>query len=136
MTALSFRLPVHLDRARLWDGLVRKAEDPTGYISAITGCTVLEHFPDWLLREIVIRGSVRQRERVRFEPPDRIVFDQVTDDALATITNVIVEHDDGSLSLELIIDGQPAALAEMSDYFAGTLREIVDALHAEAGVPR
>ncbi|MEV6964596.1 AtaL-like protein [Hamadaea sp. NPDC051192] len=134
MSSISFRRPVHLDRDRVWAGLLHKAADPTSYISAITGCTVLEREPGALVREIVVNGSIRHRERAVFHAPDRIVFHQLTDSSLDTIVNTI-EEEDGVLYLRLTITGTPGRLAEMHDYFAHTLEEIVTALHAGAGAP-
>jgi hypothetical protein len=100
-------LPVRLSRAQLWDGLVHKAADPVPYVPAITGCTVLERYPDGLLREIVVRDSERQRERVYFENGRRVVFDQVTDPFLRTIVNEIGENGPDGVSLTLTVTLTP-----------------------------
>lgn len=134
MSSISFRRPVNLDRDRLWAGLLHKAANPTSYISSITDCTVLERRPGELVREIVVNGSIREREHAIFHAPDRIVFHQLTDSSLDTIVNSI-EAEDGTVYLRLTITGTPGRLAEMNDYFAHTLVEIVDALHAGVGAP-
>ncbi|GAB2483175.1 hypothetical protein GCM10027063_26620 [Promicromonospora xylanilytica] len=132
---LSATLPVRLGRERLWDELVRKAENPVPFIPAIIGCTVLERHPDGFLREIVIEGGHRQRERVVLVPPHRVEFEQVTDPLLVRITNEITGDDD-ALSLTLTVElspeglaGGPQLVAGTREYFAGTLRSIVDTLH-------
>jgi hypothetical protein len=136
---LSATLPVRLDRERLWAELVRKAEDPVPFIPAIIDCTVLERHPDGFLREIVIDGGRRQRERVVFAPPNRVEFEQVTDPLLTRITNEITRggtRDGEELSLTLTIELSAEGLAKgpefvagTREYFAGTLRSIVDTLH-------
>jgi hypothetical protein len=134
MTLIEFRRPVSVSRDQLWQSLLRKAEDPVRYIDAITACTVLERHDGGLLREIEV-GGTRQTERVRFLPPDRIVFDQVTDDELETISNIVEVDGNGRLHLVLAVAGTPERLARMHDYFGETLRQIVTVLHRDAGVP-
>jgi hypothetical protein len=135
---LSATLPVRLDRERLWTELVRKAEDPVPFIPAIIECTVLERRADGFLREIVIDGGRRQRELVVLAPPNRVEFEQVTDPLLTRITNEIT-GDGAELSLTLTVELSPEGLARgpefvagTREYFAGTLRSIVDALHGAA----
>ena len=135
-------LPVRLDRATLWEGLTRKAADPVPFIPAITACTVLERYPDGLLREITIEGGERQRERGRFTPRRRIVFEQLTEPYLSSIENEIVELESGGLLLVLTVrlsaagieraEREPGYLKGTDEYFAGTLHSIVDTLHANA----
>ena len=134
-------LPVRLRVEELWAGLRHKAENPVGYIPAITACTVLERTESGFVREIVIRDTVRQRERVTFQPMRKIVFDQLTDPDLATIVNEITEDDNGiSLTLIVVVSAngmaraqrEPTFLADTEEYFAGTLRTIVAELHRGA----
>jgi hypothetical protein len=134
-------LPVRTSRAQLWAALVRKAEDPVPFIPAITACQILERYPDGgLLREIVIGYEHRQRERARFEPEDRVVFAQLTDPNLTTIVNEIGADADGptlTLAVELSEAGAargPEFIEQTRAYFTGTLRAIVDTMHANAGV--
>ncbi|GAB3174237.1 hypothetical protein GCM10027059_46120 [Myceligenerans halotolerans] len=134
-TRLSATLPVRLDRTRLWQELLRKAENPVPFIPAVVGCTVLERDPDGLLREIVLEDGRRERERVVFAPPGRIEFEQVTDPLLTRIVNEISE-DGGQLWLTLHVDLSAEGVARGAgfeagtrQYFAGTLRSIVDTLH-------
>lgn len=139
MVAIASTLPVDLSRAQLWEGLKRKAVDPVPFVPAITACTILERYSDGLLREIVVRDTDRHRERVVFEPTTRVVFEQLTDPQLATITNEIEEDGTGGLRLTLTValspegiaraQREPQYLAESRDFFAGTLRAIVDTLH-------
>jgi hypothetical protein len=139
---LTSTLPVRLRPEQIWDGLLRKAENPVPFIPAITGCTVLERHPDGsLTREIVIGERDRQRERVTFEPMRRIVFEQLTDPNLSAIVNEIGQDGSGpSLTVSVVVsvagmareDREPGYLAGLRDYFAGTLRDIVDTLHQTA----
>lgn len=136
-------LPVRLRPDQIWDGLLRKAENPVPFIPAITGCTVLERHPDGsLTREIVVGDRDRQREHVTFEPMRRIVFEQLTDPYLSAIVNEIGQDESGpSLTLSVVLSAEGMARAErepgfvagLRDYFAGTLRDIVDTLHLSAG---
>jgi hypothetical protein len=133
---------VRLDRHDLWLILRRKAENPVPFIPDITECRVLEHHEDGLVREIVVRGTGRVRERVTFEPERRVVFQQLTDPDLEQIVNEIGEGEDGGLTLTLTIAVSPGGversrreagfLADTERYFGGTLRSIVEAVTALA----
>jgi hypothetical protein len=134
-------LPVHLSVEELWAGLQHKAENPVGYIPAITACAVLERTEAGLVREITIGDTVRQRERVTFEPMRRVVFEQLTDPDLEKIVNQI-SVDEHGVSLTLVITLSPAGLARTrrepeflsrtEAYFAGTLNTIVAELNRTA----
>jgi hypothetical protein len=141
---LTSTLPVRLTVADLWAGLERKAENPVGYVPAITACTVLERTDTGFVREIVVQDVVRQRERVTFQHMKRVVFDQLTDPDLATIVNEITEDQHGvwfTLVVTLSSAGiaraerEPRFLSETREYFASTVRPIVDELHRAAEQP-
>ncbi|GAB3174250.1 hypothetical protein GCM10027059_46170 [Myceligenerans halotolerans] len=87
-----------LEADRLWEILVHKAANPVSYVPSITAATVLERFDDGFTREIELRGSVTVRERVELEPRRRIVFTQLDNPDLTTITNEIGEDAEGRLT--------------------------------------
>ncbi|WP_433831165.1 SRPBCC family protein [Actinoplanes sp. CA-015351] len=144
MDPITSTLPVRLTREQLWAGLVYKAADPVPFLPAVTGCTVLERYPDGLLREIVVRGTDRQRERVTFSPPDRMDFAQLTEPLWETISNIVTDRPDGpalTLSLRLSAAGadkaaaDPEFLTQMREFVEATLVAVVNTLHRLAAEP-
>jgi len=95
----------HLDE--LWDSLVHKAENPVRYVPSITSAQVLERHPDGFVREIVLRGRDRFRERVVLEPRRRVVFHQIDDPNLALITNEIGIDEAGATTYTLTVTLSP-----------------------------
>jgi hypothetical protein len=132
MTTINFRLPVAIDRDQLWSGLRRKITDPTLFLSGVSGCRVIEEFPDGLLREILLGDDLSHTERVVFQPPHRVVIEHITDTALTSITSTIEEDLSGGLYLALLVDGSPERLTRMYDYFGNTFTDMVEALHRDA----
>lgn len=139
MHTISSTLPVLLAPETLWELLKHKAQNPVEFIPAITSCTVLERYPDGLLREIVIADRDRQRERAVFEESRRIIFHQLTDPCLDTIENEIGSLSDGTPALTLTVrftaqgrtrcEQEPDYFIETKKYFTGTLASIVETLH-------
>ncbi|GGY09751.1 SRPBCC family protein [Streptomyces hiroshimensis] len=90
-------------REQLWRVLLHKAENPVGYVPAITECRVLERYEDGFLRE-ARRGAQLLVQRVT---PDaaagRITFRHADSSDLAVITNQLGEDEDGDLTLTLSI---------------------------------
>ena len=78
----------------LWRGLVRKAEDPVGFVNGMESSTVLERSEDGLVREAVYRDT-RIRERVSFQEPDSVRFEQIDTEAPGAVTNEIADGKDG-----------------------------------------
>ncbi len=91
----------------LWDSLVHKAENPVRYVPSITAARVLERHPDGFVREIVLRGRDRFRERVVLEPRRRVVFHQLDDPDLALITNEIGIDQAGATTYTLTVTMSP-----------------------------
>lgn len=87
-----------LGRDALWQGLLRKSEDPVPFVRAISGCRVLRRHPDGFEREIVLRGEP-VRERVRLRPQESVRFERLSGTASGWIENRIVESADGGLAL-------------------------------------
>ena len=127
-----------LSRHEIWQGLLLKAENPVPFLDSMSACTIVERGENWLLRDFTLRGEDMQ-ERVTMEPENRIVFERTRSSAMGTVTNEIIERDDGELELRfsfsLEVDGiahgsdEEAAYAERmsQSYFSGvasTLGEI------------
>lgn len=105
-----------LTREQLWQGLIRKAEDPVPFVRAITDCRVVERGHDWLVREIVLRGE-RVRELVTFEAQNVVRFVRLSGRVAGTIENRIEAATDGALALRF------SFLLEAADIAAGSLEE-------------
>jgi hypothetical protein len=63
----AFTTAVHAREETVWKVLLDKVENPGKYVREITGCRILEKYPDGLLREIS-SGSLTFRERVEVDP--------------------------------------------------------------------
>lgn len=100
-------------RDQLWTSLVHKAENPVGYVPAITEARVVEHYSDGFLREIVVRDKDRYCERVRLEPDRRVVFDQLDDPLHSLITNELGQGADGGYTYTLTVTLSPDGLAKV-----------------------
>ncbi|WP_256106898.1 AtaL-like protein [Streptomyces sp. ODS05-4] len=119
------------DADAVWEGLVHKAENPSPYVPAVTGCRVLERFDDGFLREITVRDTELVQERVTFEKPERVVFRPVNDPCIEQIVNELGDDGSGRPTLTLRITLTPAGVdkAENTRYFLHeTQRYFSDAL--------
>jgi len=84
-----------LDRAQIWQGLEQKALDAVPYVEAITSCREINRLgPTVFDREIELAGA-RYVERVWLEEPNRVVFTRLDGPVLGTITNEILEEEEG-----------------------------------------
>jgi len=124
MIFVSRRLPVNepgqpvLDRAAVWDGLVRKAGNALPFVPAMTFCEVTDRISDTVFdRDIDFRGD-RMTERITLERPHRVVFTRLAGPVLGTITNEIEE--DGELflrfSFALVVSGVESGSAPEKEY--------------------
>ena len=124
MPTLTHTLPVNpageppLTRDQVWRGLVLKAEDATRFVPAITACTVVERFAGGLVREATHAGHT-VRERVAFDPPREVVFDDLGP-AGGRVLNTLADGPDG-LTLTFTFEVPP----ERVDEVAGSYREAV-----------
>ncbi|MBN9107427.1 MAG: DUF1857 family protein [Pseudonocardia sp.] len=110
-----------LDRAQVWKGLLLKANDALPFVPQMESCHVVERGPDWLLRDILL-GGVPLRERVTFEPEERVVFERIRGAETGRIENVIETDGDGELVLRFSFalgheDLEPGSAAE-AEHFA------------------
>lgn len=146
MNKLSWTLPVadpdrpslRPEARQVWEGLLHKAEHPGPYVPAVTACRVLERYSDGFLREITVRDEDRVRERVTFEPEERLVFRPVNDPCIESIVNEIGRDEQGgtTLTLRVALTDEGVAkgertryfLPETRRYFSDALQFIVDGL--------
>src|SRR3984957_14782487 len=86
-----------LTQEQVWRGLVMKAENAVLFVPSMKACTIIERYPDGLLREVV-NGDQRFREKITFSPQVEVLFERVDNEANAGwITNVISESEHGLL---------------------------------------
>lgn len=131
-----------VDRRRLWESLLSKAEEPTGYVPAITECRVVERYDDGGFLREAIRNGEKLVQRVRPEPERRIVFEHIGDPEVASITNIIGTGADGgtTFTIETAFTEAGAAravrdgefLRATAEYFTGTIASIVRVLRTMA----
>ena len=128
---------LRIDRKKLWHALLGKAEDPVGYVPAITACRIIERYDDGFLREI-IRNGEKLVQRVSWEAEERIVFRHVDDPDVSSIANVVKTDSDGRLTFTIEVEltagrelrslSESEFLRDTDAYFGPTLVAILDAL--------
>jgi len=62
---------VPLTRSELWQGLVRRVEDPTAFVESLDKAAILERGPNWLTRELWF-GDLCVRDKVLLEPETQV----------------------------------------------------------------
>jgi len=116
----------------VWQGLVRKAENPMPFVEAITECTVLERYHDGLLREITNIAVGLMRERVTFEPEKRVRFQVVGGRLRGLIVNEIGEDEHGELALtfrfQLQMEGMESGSPQEAEFAQGMERAYLSAV--------
>jgi len=127
MYRLSRTIPVNepaksfLSRHDVWSGLLMKANNALPYVPMMQKCEVVERGDDWLLRDILLNG-VPLREKVTFEPEQRVIFERVQGSELGRIENVIGEDASGNLTLTFAFglkkDGVPEGSEAETAHFA------------------
>lgn len=105
---------VHLNRHEVWAGLMMKAQNALPYVPQMQKCEVLEQGEGWLLRDIVFNNTPL-RERVAFEPEQRVIFDRVGGVELGKIENIIGEDAQGNLTLTFAFGLTREGVADGSD---------------------
>lgn len=120
MYELSRTVPVnepgkaYLSRHDVWTGLMMKARNALPYVPQMQKCEVVEQGEGWLLRDIML-NNVPLRERVSFEPENRVIFERVGGVELGRIENVIGEDDKGNLTLTFSFGLKKQGIPEGSD---------------------
>lgn len=141
MYKLSEAVPVNRDRGadnpeltrdQVWQGLLDKANNALPYVPHMTSCTVLETYPDGLLRDVVYRGEPAQ-ERITFTPGRQVQFVRTGGTTLGTILNDI-EGDGGDLVLRFTFslekEGLPPGSDEERQHFALVEQDYRASVHA------
>jgi Acetylaranotin biosynthesis cluster protein L len=139
MIYVSHQLPVNvpgapvLDRAAVWGGLVRKANNALPFVPSMTYCEVTQRLSETVFdRDIDFRGE-RFTERITMEEPYRVVFTRVAGPVLGTIANEIEDTPDGlalRFSFALVVagvEGGSAAEQAYADSMTGDYLKAVDA---------
>ncbi|MGC1480953.1 MAG: SRPBCC family protein [Chthoniobacterales bacterium] len=82
-----------LTRRQLWLGLIRKAENPVGFVPGMESSEIVERVKDGLIREAVYQGS-KIRERVTIFEDHAIDFQQIETSNVGSVANFVSGDDD------------------------------------------
>ena len=120
MYQLSRTVPVNepkksfLSRHDVWNGLLMKANNALPYVPEMKKCDVVEQGDGWLVRDIMLK-DVPLREKVTFEPENRVVFERTRGSELGRIENIIGEDEKGNLTLTFSFGLTKKGIPEGSD---------------------
>lgn len=110
-----------LTRRNVWAGLMLKANNALPYVPQMQKCEVVEQGDDWLVRDILLK-DVPMRERVTFEPEQRVIFDRIGGPEPGRIENIIGVDANGELTLtfsfSLTKEGLASGSEEERQHFA------------------
>src|SRR5271155_3841295 len=128
-----------LSRHDVWAGLLMKAANALPYVPIMSKCEVVERGEGWLTRGILLK-DVPLREKVTFEPEERVIFDRIGGVELGRIENVIGEDEKGNLTLTfafgLTKQGIPEGTQEERSHFAPMEGAYMGAVAATLGAVR
>ena len=129
----------HLDRAAVWDGLVRKANNALPFVPSMTFCEVTARHGDTVFdRDIDFRGQ-RFTERITLEAPHRVVFTRIAGPVLGTIANEIEGSGDDlrlRFSFALVVAGVEGGSPAEQDYAESMTGDYHKAVAATLGAMR
>ncbi len=120
MYQLSRTVPVNepkksfLSRHDVWNGLLMKANNALPYVPEMKKCEVVEQGDGWLIRDIMLK-DIPLREKVTFEPENRVIFERTRGSELGQIQNIIGEDDKGNLTLTFAFSLKKDGIPEGSD---------------------
>jgi len=120
MYKLSRTIPVNepgkplLSRHDVWIGLEMKANNALPFVPIMQKCEVVERGDGWLARDILI-NNVPLREKVTFEPEQRVIFERIAGSEPGRIENVIGEDERGDLTLTFAFALGKEGLADGSE---------------------
>lgn len=130
---------VHLDRAAVWDGLLRKARNALPFVPSMTFCEVLaRHSATVFDRDIEFRGQ-RFTERITLEEPHRVVFTRLAGPVLGMIANEIEGPHDAlrlRFSFALVVSGVQSGSAAEQEYADSMTADYLKAVDATLGAVR
>jgi hypothetical protein len=104
----------YLSRHDVWNGLMMKANNALPYVPIMQKCEVIERGDGWLVRDILLNNNPL-RERVTFEPENRVIFERIGGNELGRIENVIGEDGSGNLTLTFSFGLTKEGLPDSSD---------------------
>ena len=130
----------HLDRAAVWDGLVRKAaNNALPFVPSMTFCEITARHGDTVFdRDIDFRGQ-RFTERITLEPPHRVVFTRIAGPVLGTIANEIEGSGDDlrlRFSFALVVAGVEGGSPAEQDYAESMTGDYLKAVAATLAAMR
>lgn len=108
-----------LDRAAVWEGLVRKANNALPFVPVMSECTVVARYGETCFDRDIRIGGEEFRERVTLEQPHRVVFTRLSGPVLGTIANEIEGADEDlqlRFSFALVLSGVPGNSADERNY--------------------
>jgi Acetylaranotin biosynthesis cluster protein L len=108
-----------LDRAAVWEGLVRKANHALPFVPVMSECTVVARYSETCFDRDIRIGGEEFRERVTLEQPHRVVFTRLSGPVLGTIANEIEGEDEDlqlRFSFALVLSGVPGNSADERTY--------------------
>jgi hypothetical protein len=120
MYTLSRTIPVNepgkplLSRHDVWVGLEMKANNALPFVPIMQKCDVVERGEDWLTRDIVV-NNVPLREKVTFEPEQRVIFERIAGSEPGRIENVIGGDARGDLTLTFSFSLSKEGIADGSE---------------------
>ena len=103
-----------LSRHDVWNGLLMKANNALPYVPIMQKCEVIERGEGWLVRDVVV-NQVPLRERVTFEPEQRVMFERIGGEEPGRIENIIGEDEGGNLTLTFAFSLSKKGIAEGSE---------------------
>jgi ketosteroid isomerase-like protein len=144
MYELSRTVPVNepakllLNRHEVWSGLMMKAHDALPYVPQMKKCEVVEQGDGWLVRDILL-GDEPLREKVTFEPENRVIFERVAGNEPGRIENILGEDENGNLTLTFAFaltrkglegdaDAEQKHFAPMEGMYFGAVASTLDAV--------
>ena len=108
-----------LNRAAVWEGLVRKANNALPFVPVMSECTVVARYSETCFDRDIRIGGEEFRERVTLEQPHRVVFTRLSGPVLGTIANEIEGQDEDlqlRFSFALVLSGVPGNSADERTY--------------------
>ena len=108
-----------LDRAAVWEGLVRKANNALPFVPVMSECTVVARYSETCFDRDIRIGGEEFRERVTLEQPHRVVFTRLSGPVLGMIANEIEGEDEDlqlRFSFALVLSGVPGNSADERTY--------------------
>ena len=108
-----------LNRAAVWEGLVRKANNALPFVPVMSECTVVARHSETCFDRDIRIGGEEFRERVTLEQPHRVVFTRLSGPVLGTIANEIEGQDEDlqlRFSFALVLSGVPGNSTDERTY--------------------